>query len=414
MSTAMRRAWVVTAVVVFVALLAGAGTVVMLKLKKPKQAPEAPAFEPFESVQIVKARETAWQPTADLVGTVIAKRSVIVRNELAAAVRFVGFQSGDAVEEGQVLLRLDDTTEQADLAAAKAGVRVAQANIQQVESQVKLAEVELERLTSVQSRAIAEVDIDRARTRLDTARADKGKWEAEADQARARVAQVEARLAKLTIKAPFRARAGMRTVHEGQYLAEGVDVVWLQELTDTIYLDFAIPQEYAPMVKVGTTVMATGVLLGPDPVKIEVVAVDAVVNNETRNLRVRSLVENKKSVLVPGMFVQVRVPIGPPQNLVTVPNLAVRRAAYANFVYVVTPDKDGSLRAHQRFVTLGQTMGDDVIVSQGLAPGDEIGAAGSFKLRDGVKVVNGPPPTPAGAPAGNAAAEEPSQSAASK
>ncbi len=395
----MRRAWVITAVVLLVAVLVGVGGYVMVKLKRPKAAAGAEAaFEPFESVQIVKAQETTWQPTADLVGTVIAKRSVMVRNELPGPVTFVGFQSGDVVEPGQVLLKQDETTEQADLRAVQAAVRVAEANIEQVDSQIKLAQVELDRLVSVQSRAVAEVDLDRARTKLESAQADRGKWIAEVDQARARVAQVEARLAKLTLKAPFRARAGMRTVDEGQYLAEGIDVIMLQELTDTIYLDFAVPQEYAPLVKAGTSVMATGALLGPDPVRIEVMAADAVVNNDTRNLRIRAIVENKDGTLVPGMFVAVRVPIGAPRTLVTVPNMTVRRAAYANYVFTIAPDKDGTMRAHQRFVTVGENMGEDVIVLEGLKAGEEVGAAGSFKLRDGVKImVNAPSTPPAGA-----------------
>jgi membrane fusion protein (multidrug efflux system) len=387
----MRRAWTIGTVVVVVVLLAAAGVFAMVKARQ-KQADPAPAgaaaFEPLEATEIVTAEEVPWQPTADLVGTVFAIRSVMVRNELAGVVRQVGFQSGDTVEQGQVLVRQDESTERADLEAAKASVRVAEANAAQSDAQIKLAEAELNRMGSVQSRAVAEVDLDRARTKLDTARAERGRWGAEADQARAKVAQVEARLAKLAIVAPFRARAGLRSIHEGQYLAEGADIVALQELTDTIYLDFAVPQEYAPRVKAGTSVMATAQLLGPDPVKITVVAVDATVNNDTRNLRVRAIVDNPHGVLVPGMSVDVRVPIEEAKKLLTVPNTAVRRAAYGNSVFVIAPDeKKGALVAHQKFVSLGQTIGDKVIVLDGLHAGERVAAAGSFKLRDGVKVA---------------------------
>lgn len=389
----MKRPWVVPVVVVASAavLAAGGYAVVRTRHVNAEPPPDAPAFEPFEAAQIVEARKITWLETADLVGTVFALRSVTVRNELAGVVTHVGFQSGDVVEAGHVILKQDDTTDLADLEAVKASARVAEASIAQAEAEIRLAEVELQRLTGVQSRAIAEVEIDRARTRLDTARADLGRWHAELDQARARVAQVEARLAKLTIKAPFRARAGIRTVHEGQYLGEGTSVVDLQELTDRIYLDFAIPQEYAPRVIPGTVVMATGDALGPDPTPIEVVAADATVNYETRNLRVRAIVDNPGGRLVPGMFVQVRVPIAEPREFVAVPSTAIRRAAYGNSVFVITPDEHGTPRAHQRFVTLGQSVGEDVIVLGGLEPGERVAAAGSFKLRDGVKVMDGPP-----------------------
>ncbi len=401
----MRRASVVTLIIVIVGLLVAAGVVATIKLRQHK--PDAPAgapFEPSEAAEFMDAREVQWQPTADLVGTVFAMRSVTVRNELAGVVRSVGFQSGDTVAEGQILLRQDENADRADLEAAKAAVRVAEANIVQVDTQIKLADAELGRMSDVQSRAISQMDIDRARTKADSARADRIRWLAEVDQAKARVAQVEARLAKLTMSAPFRARAGMRTVHEGQFLKEGVDVVDLQELTDQIYLDFAIPQQYAPRVKEGAIVMATGELLGPAPVAIKVVAVDATVSNDTRNLRVRSVVDNPRGSLVPGMSVQVRVPIDEPMPCVVVPSMAVRRAAYANSVFVITPDPDGqTLRAHQRFVTLGQTLGENVIVLTGLKAGERVAAAGSFKLREGVKVISGPPGGPAGGAAGEAA-----------
>jgi membrane fusion protein, multidrug efflux system len=390
----MRRASVVATVLLVVAVLAVAGGVAAVKLRQNKpDAAAGAAYEPIESAEIVEAKEISWQPSADLVGTVFALRSVMARNELAGLVRQVGFQSGEAVEKDQVLLRLDDTTARADLEAAKAAVRVAEANIAQADVQIKLAEVELGRLVAVQSRAIAEVDRDRARTKLDTAKTDRGRWVAEVDQAKAKVAQVDARIEKLTIKAPFRARAGLRTVQEGQYLAEGTDVVALQELTDTIYLDFAVPQEYAPRVKAGTSVMATAELLGPKPVKITVVAVDATVNNDTRNLRIRAVVENPQGVLVPGMSIQVRVPIDEPKKLVAVPSTAVRRAAYGNSLFVITPDEGTQVtRAHQRFVTLGEAIGEDVIVLDGLKAGERVAAAGSFKLHDKVKVM--PPASP--------------------
>jgi membrane fusion protein (multidrug efflux system) len=293
---------VVTVVGIGVLLAAAGGAWYVIQKRAPQTGAEAAAYEPMESAQIIEAREIDWQPMADMVGTVIAIRSVAVRNELAGVVREVGYQSGEIVEEGQILLRQDETSDQADLEAVRASVRVAEASVAQARSEIELAKTELERLIGVPSGAIAAVEIDRARNTLETAKADLGRWVAEVDQANARVAQMEARIAKLTIRAPFRARAGLRTVHEGQYLAEGADVVTLQEVADKIYLDFAVPQEYAARIVPGTIVMANGELLGPEPAPIEVVASEATVNNQTRNLRVRAIVNNPGGLLIPGMF----------------------------------------------------------------------------------------------------------------
>lgn len=398
----MKRVWIVTAGVVLV-LLVGGGIAAM-KLRQAKAAPPGgAAYEPVEAAEIVSARQISWQQTADLVGTVFAMRSVIARNELPGVVRFVGFTSGDVVEAGQVLLRQDDASDRADLEAVKASVRVAEANVAQMESQIKLAESELERMGGAQKQAVAAMELDRARTKVETFRTDRDRWRAEVDQAKARVAQVQARLDKLVIKAPFRARAGMRNIHEGQYLAEGVDIVQLEEVTDDIYLDFAIPQQYSPRARVGMEVLATSDVLGAEPVKIKVVAIDAIVNRDTRNLRIRALVKNPGGALVPGMSVPVRVPIDEPRSFVVVPSTAVRRAAYGTSVFVVAPDEGGgAMRAHQRFVTLGQALDEDVIVLEGLKEGEQVAAAGSFKLRDKAKVMTAPPAAAAGAaPAGS-------------
>lgn len=108
----MRRAWIVVIVLVVMALAAAGGLAMMKARQNGQPGAEGghgggggPPSEPEESVQIVPAREIRWQETADMVGTVFAIRSVVVRNELAAAVRTVGFQSGDIVEAGQVLIQ---------------------------------------------------------------------------------------------------------------------------------------------------------------------------------------------------------------------------------------------------------------------------------------------------------------------
>ncbi|MFM9995556.1 MAG: efflux RND transporter periplasmic adaptor subunit [Phycisphaerales bacterium] len=401
----MKRSSVVTLVLTLVGLGAAGGGLAWFAMSAGG-APAGglpPDFEPAEAVNVVEARVEPWQPMADLMGTVIARRSVTVRNELVGTVTFVGFDSGSIVEAGQVVLKQDDRVDRAALEAARAAVRVAEASIVQADSRIVLAEAEWERMSSaLAGRAVVDLELTRSRAALDSARAERAKWVADADQARARVAEIEARISKLTITAPFRARAGMRNVHEGQFLSEGDDVVVLQELADSIFLDFAVPQEYALRVTPGTSVMATGELLGPDPVRIDVVAVDATVNYDTRNLRVRAVVENPRGTLVPGMFVQVRVPVEESRRYVVVPSMAVRRAAFGNSVYVIEPEASGdAARARQRFVTLGPAVGEDVIVLEGLKEGERVAGAGSFKLRDGAKVMIGPS---SGAPGGEGAA----------
>lgn len=390
----MKRSSIIAAAAIFLGIGIIGGGLALYKVKSIQHAAAAGGgFEPAEAVQVVPVSEVSWQPMADLVGTVLSLRSVRVSNELAGVIREVKFDSGAIVEPGQVLVLLDDATDRADLAAAQSAVRVAEANINVVDARLKLAESEVVRMdTAAKANAVAAMEVDRTTSERDRIKADRIRLLAEVDQARAAVDQVQTRLNKKVIKAPFRGRTGIKTVHDGQYLAEGTPIVMLEEVADRIFLDFAVPQEYLVRVKPGMKVMATGALLGPEPVMIEVVAVDATVNNETRNIRVRCVVDNTEQRLRPGMFVQVRVPTEEPRPYVVIPSTAVRRTSFADQVFVVAageaPDK---LRAKQRFVKLGASVGDDVIVLEGLKPGEQIAATGSFKLRDGALVMKAEP-----------------------
>lgn len=381
----MKRSSFAAAVAVFVCLGAVGGGLAWYKKTSLESQAGGAGYEPAETVEVAEARSVLWQPTADLVGTVVSLRSVRVSNELAGVVKRVGFESGGIVEAGQVLLELDDSTDRADLAAAQASVRVAEATVAALDARLRLTETEVRRMEgAAQANAAAQIELDRLMAELEESRAERERLLAEVDAARARAEQVQTRLNKMTIRAPFRGRAGLRSIHEGQYLAEGTPVVQLEEIADQIYLDFAIPQEHLARVRPGVSVLATGEVLGPEPVRIEVVAVDATVDHSTRNIRVRCIVDNREERLRAGMFVRIRVPTDEPRPYVTVPATAARRMSYADQVFELVPgEQPGMMRAKQRFVRLGPTIGDDVIVLEGLEAGKVVAASGAFKLRDG-------------------------------
>lgn len=384
---------IVARIVVIGLLIAVGGGLAFWKYGDMKaQAQQPPMMPPPETVQFATAREVQWQPTAQLSGTVIAVESVTLSNEVAGTVKDVMFESGAIVEKGQVLLTLDASTEEADLRAAEANVRVAEANMQVTEADARLAEANVRRLTkAMESRATSEAEVDQARSALDGANARLERGHAEVDQARAMVDQIRTTIAKKTLKAPFKARAGLRSVHPGQYLAEGASVVGLQSVTDDIYLDFALPQEQAYRASVGLKVMASAPMLGPDPVEVEVVAIDATADPTTRNVRVRARVRNTGQRLRPGMFVDIVAPYDQPAMYTVIPQTAARRSPFGTHVFVIAPNKDqaGSFKAEQRVVQLGPMTQDGVIVLQGIKPGDVVAADGSFKLRDGAAVQPG-------------------------
>ncbi len=352
----------------------------------PPEIPEAVVAGTVERFQ--------WRPTARLSGTALSKQWVMMSTEVAGTIAEVLFESGSEIERGQPIVKLDTSTQAADLDAARASVRVAEANALVAESNLRLREANHRRMTEADAAGAAKpIEFDQSQANLDQARALVAQSKAEAEQAQARVRQLEATIAKMTLRAPFRARAGLRNVHPGQYLAEGASVVGLQSIDDRINLDFAVPQDQAWRVKKGDVVMASVPMLSDQPLPIQVVAIDAVADRGTRNVRVRGEIDNPGERIRPGMWVDVEVPIEAASERLVIPITAVRRAPYGDHVFVLEKDpaQPDRLLAVQRFVTVGAALGDRVIVVDGLREGEALATEGSFKLRDRQWVAPGPP-----------------------
>jgi len=314
--------------------------------------------EPMESVAVATAQPIEHQPTTVAIGTVIALRSITLRNELAGTVRQVALVPGSIVEAGRVLVGLDVSVEEAELKA--------------LEAQESLAESLLARTQRASdSNAVSASELDRARS--------------ERDVARAQIARTQAIIEKKTLRAPFRARVGIADVHPGQYLEEGTLLTTLQGVDDAAHVDFPVAQQVAAGLQVGGTVevLPAG---SSDAITARIAAIDARVDPATRNAVVRARIEGPGTPS-PGSSVRVRVPVGPVEAAVAVPVNALRKGPEGDHVYVITADKDGKPRAYARPVQSGAVVGGDIVIEKGLHAGEQVAASGSFKLREAVLVA---------------------------
>ena len=342
--------------VVLGCLLVAAG----LGYYKYRQIQAAIAFgasfpEPVEAVEAAVVAEEFWQPTAEVTGEAVAPRAVDLSSELAGRIVEVSFAPGAAVDRGQVLVRLDTSEEQAQLAAARAEAELA-----------RMALSRNERL--MLSGAAAEEARDTAR--------------AQYAAATAAVQRLQAIIDKKTLRAPFDARAGLHELGVGQYLDRGTVITRLVGRDGEMWVDFTLPQQHA-RVAVGVPVRLS---VSGATLSASIIARDAFVNERSRNVSFRALAGNESGVLYPGMLVAVSVPIGDPQRAALVPATAIRRDAFGAHVYVLAPAEEGARapeRALRRPVVLGPQRGDRVVVVEGLRVGERVAAAGSFKLRDG-------------------------------
>lgn len=347
------------------AVLVVVGALGFVKFQQVKTAiAQAAAFQPPpEAVTTVVARQASWPSTLTSIGTIAAVQGVNVSADLAGIVEQIRFESGQSVKEGDVLVQLDTRQEQAQLAAAEAERDLAGVNFRRLEGLVN-------------SRAIARADYDRAA--------------AEQKQTEARVGEIQATIARKTIRAPFSGVLGIRQVNLGQYLSSGDPTVPLQAL-DPIYANFDVPQQYAEQMRIGSSVRIVTEEPSSAVFSGRVTALNAVVNPDTRNIQVQATLPNERGRLRPGMFVQTEMPVGANRSIVAIPTSAISYAPYGDSVYVVSELKGPNGQAYrgvqQQFVKLGGARGDQIAVLSGLKAGDEVVTSGVFKLRNGAAVL---------------------------
>lgn len=356
-----RKRWIVTIVglVVVTASLVGvkAGQIVTMVRAGEAMVP------PPEAVTSATAREDTWERTRPAIGTLVASRAVTVGAELPGTVRQIGFESGAAVRRGDLLVKLDTSTEEAQLQAA-------------------LAEQSLAHLTLSRARRLREGEAN--------AQADLDAAEAKDRAADAAVAQLRTAIDKKTIRAPFDGRVAIRQVEIGQVVSPGTPLASLQAVTP-IHVDFWLPQQALADLRGGEKVQLRTDIFEDARWDGEITTINPEVDVATRNVRVRATLPNRDGRLRPGMFANVTVVSGEADRVVAIPATAVVFAPYGDSVFALEEARDPAGRpttvARQRFVRLGERRGDLVAVTEGLAAGDRIVGSGAFKLRNGMAVA---------------------------
>lgn len=357
--TGMTRGWVLV-------ILACLGVAVLLGFIKYRQIEAAIAFgasfpEAMETVETARVETATAQASTDVTGEVLATQSISLVNELPGRIVAVGFAGGDRVAAGQTLLQLDDSEERAALAAATADAELARLDL-----------ARSERLLPTGATARESFERNRAR----------------AAAAGAEVDRLRAVVAKKRLLAPFAARTDLHQWAVGQYLERGTVIARLVAVDEGIWIDFALPQEQAEL-EIGAAVSFTASAASHSA---SIIARDAMIDAESRNVRYRALAAAAANLPDPGALVAVQVPLGQPVTAVVVPINAVRRTAFGAHVFLLEdaePGTRGQWRARQQAVTLGAQSGDRIAVLAGLEAGQRIAANGAFKLREGVLVAAG-------------------------
>ncbi len=319
---------------------------------------------PPATVTVIKAEMLPWQPQLKAVGSLRAVRGVDVTSEIAGLVRGLDFKSGETVEAGQVLVRLNADADIAQLHALQAAADLANTTYERDKKQFEI-------------QAVSQATLD-----------------AEAADLRSKqalVAQQKALVDKKTIKAPFSGKLGISTVNPGQYVNPGDKIVTLQEL-NPLYVDFYLPEQELSRTAQGQAIVVRSDTYGDRTFNGRITVINPKVDPDTRNFQVEAVIPNPRRELLPGMYTTVEVQAGQPQQYITVPQTAVTYNPYGDTVYIIQekgkgPDGKPLLAVRQTFITVGPTRGDQVAVLSGVKEGDTVVTSGQLKLRNGSAVV---------------------------
>jgi len=357
---------------VFIVLLVVGGLAGVKALQIKKLIASGKSFAPPpECVSAAVAREDKWQDTLTAIGSITAVQGVIVTPDIPGIAREIAFESGAVVTNGALLVRLDTSSEEAQLRA--------------LEAQEELGRLNLARERNLRTQNMV------SQSELDTAEATLKQSQGNADAIRAAIQ-------KKTIRAPFGGRLGIRLINLGQYLDTGKPIVSLQSLTP-VYAEFSLPQQELARLKTGMKVLVTTDAYPGRQFDGTLTAINPDLDQQTRSVGLQATFDNPEQLLRPGMFARVEVLLPEEQAVLVIPATSVLSAPYGDSVYVIEPkpgkdEEKTELAVRQQFIRTGRARGDFVSVESGLKPGDRIVSAGIFKLRNGMSVIENNDLTP--------------------
>lgn len=345
-----------------VLLIAVLGGIKALQIGKMIEA-GSQLVQPPEPVTTAKVTSVSWETVIPSIGSLTAVQGVIIAAELPGKVVKIAFTPGSSVKKGELLLRQDTSSEEAQFPGSKASLTLSRRNLSRAKALVAGEMI--------------------SQSQLDTAQAD-------FQQAQAAVNNLRSQIDKKTIRAPFSGRLGIRLVNLGQSLREGDAIVSLQTLSP-IFVDFQLPQQHLGQLQRGLPVRISADALPGRQLTGEITAINPQVYTATRSIGVQATLQNTEELLRPGMYVTIEVVLPKMQTVLSIPTTAVLYAPFGDSVFIVeekqTKDGKKNLALRQQFIRLGEKRGDFVSVLSGLSAGESVVSTGVFKLRNGQAVV---------------------------
>jgi membrane fusion protein (multidrug efflux system) len=347
-------------VVAISVVLLVAGALAGTKFLQIKKVTSQPWTQPPETISSAVAHLEKWQDAFSAIGSITAVQGVTLTPEIAGTIGEIAFESGAVVAKGDLLVRLDTGTEEAQLKAARA--------------QLEWARVSVERARKLRTDStVSQSELDQA--------------EAAFLQAKANADVIQAAIDKKTIRAPFAGKLGIRQINLGEYVDAGKPIVSLQSLTP-VYADFSLPQQVLSEIRTGMIVRVSMDTYSNKVFEGKLTAVNPHLDQITRSMRLQATLENPDQLLRPGMFARIELVLPAVKDVLVIPATSILSAPYGDSVYLIESNTNGpGSIVRQQFVRVGHARGDFVSIESGLKAGDHVVSAGLFKLRNGAAVT---------------------------
>ncbi|MCK9403479.1 MAG: efflux RND transporter periplasmic adaptor subunit [Chitinophagaceae bacterium] len=308
--------------------------------KSKKEAPKQNTAPQATVVDVIVAGLSGIDNTIEANGTVVAGEYVELHPEVSGRLTYLNVPEGAQVQQGTVIARINDADLQAQLNKTRVLLDMA-----------TKTEERLRKLLSING--VNQADYDVSLNAVNGYKAD--------------MAYTQSLIDKTVLKAPFSGVAGLRQVSPGAYVSPASIIVTIQQL-DKIKIDFTLPEEYSNLVKKGNSVDVMVDTRTQAIKKALIIATEPQVNLNTRNLKVRAVLQDSKAN--PGAYVKVMISSDKAQKSILVPTnaiipddknkiLVLVKNGMASFINVET----GRREANNIEITRGIHVGDSVVIT---------------------------------------------------
>ena len=285
-------------------------------------------------------------------GNVLAQDEVQLQPEVSGRVTFLNIKEGSFVSKGTLLMKINDADLQAQVFKLKTQIKIAQSNL------TRLAEL-------LKIKGVSQAEYDAADNVLNNINAD--------------IQLLNVQIAKTELRAPFSGKLGLRNISLGAYVSPTTVVVSLQN-TSQLKIDVSVPEKYAGIIQVGDN-MQCNVAGIDDPFLARVIAIEPTIDEMTRNLKVRAMIQNPNSKLVPGAYVKVQLKLKETPNAIMIPSSAVIPDDKATKIVITDSSKAKFVN-----IEIGVRTESEVQVLSGIKAGDTVLTTGLLQVKPGMSV----------------------------